>query len=107
MIAPCDAAPSAVSSRHLTRCACPARCARLIIRNRSYVFDVPDPRSDQDPFARVHRHHHDGSAQEGPAECLAARIAPAAAGTEAAGRTGLFLASPALAPRSGPARPMV
>src|SRR6266403_159461 len=42
------------------------------ISNLSYFFDVPNPRSDQDPFARVHRHHHDGSPQEGPAKCLVA-----------------------------------
>ena len=34
------------------------------------------PEADQDPFPRVHRHHHHRSAQEGPAECLDARHAP-------------------------------
>src|SRR5258705_6531417 len=67
------------------------RASRLIPQ-RSCFFDVPDPRSDQDPFARLHRHHHDGSPQEGPAQCLAAGLASAAAWTEAAGRAGLYIA---------------
>src|SRR6266568_6577290 len=77
------------------------------IHNRSYLFDVPDPRSDQDPFACVDRHHHDGPAQEGAAECLVAGDASAAAGTEAAGRTGLYLAFRARAGGSGHAGIMV
>jgi regulator of RNase E activity RraA len=35
--------------------------------------DVPDPRSHQDAFARIDRHHHHGSAQEGFAKRLDAR----------------------------------
>jgi regulator of RNase E activity RraA len=34
------------------------------------------PEADRDPVARVHRHHHHGSAQEGPAKRLDARRAP-------------------------------
>ncbi len=55
-------------------------------------FDVPDPRSDCDPLQGVHRHHHHGSPEKGPAQRLAARLPSAAAGTAAAGRAGLHLA---------------
>ena len=40
----------------------------------------PCPRSHRDPVARLHRHHHHGSAQEGPAERLDARHQSAAPG---------------------------
>ena len=53
--------------------------------------------------ARVHRHHHHGSAQEGPAKRLDARHQAAAAGTAAAGRAGLYAALRAGARGSGDA----
>ena len=53
--------------------------------------------------ARLHRHHHHGSAQEGPAKRLDAGLASAAAGTDAAGRAGLYAALRAGARGSGDA----
>src|SRR6202042_380574 len=70
---------------------------------RSSVFDVPVSRSDQDPFGGLHRHHHHGPAQKGPAKRLDAGLASAAAGTEAAGRAGLYAAFRAGAGGSGDA----
>ncbi len=83
--------------------AVPRKMRTPIHPHRSCLFDVPDPRSDRDPFPRVHRHHHHGSAQEGPAKRLAAGLASAAARTAAAGRAGLYAAFRAGARGSGDA----
>src|ERR1700724_4815153 len=74
---------------------------------RSSVLDVPDPRSDQNPFPRVHRHHHHGSPQKGPEKCLDTGLASAAARTAAARRARFYAAFRAGAGGSGHAGIMV
>src|SRR5437763_32605 len=72
-----------MAGAHLTRPSSPARCVANSISPE--IQYVPDDRSHRDPFACLHRDHHHRSPEEGAAKRLAARFAPAATGTAAAG----------------------
>src|ERR1700761_5998839 len=85
----------------------PRKMRPLYHPHRSCLLDVPNPRSDRDTFPRIHRHHHHGSSEKGPAKCLDTRLASVAPRTEAAGRAGLYPAFRAGAGGSGDAGIMV
>src|ERR1700761_6267274 len=99
----CVFAQTLVLVTPLTRCPRPARCAPPIHPTGARFFDVFDPRGDQNPVARHHRHHHHGPAQEGPAEHLDAGRTSAETGHAAAGWPGLHAALRAGARGSGDA----
>src|SRR5215470_8631053 len=92
----CVFAQTLVLVTPLTRCVHLARCRpsnpSLLQLLGACFLDAPDPRRDQDPFPRDHRHHHHGPPEEGAAERLDARGAPAETGAAAAGRACLHAA---------------